>query len=322
MLVTSMLAPALYASNDVVQHAVATQADAVDALDAMQAGVTAQDAFGERPLPYRSWGAVQVAVYECLFAGNYDVEDAIYELHTEIDPATAGETVSGQTAIGLSFELAPEFVTSVPNSVDLWGDATGQSLSDVNANICVVYGTISTDLCSLNVACAVWQYDTQDGGRGRFLLVVDIISVSLLDDLRAWQVSQAEGDAYDDFGLPYQTCEQAFAHADRLYGIAMDAAKAAMDDCVIDAMLEFGGGLAGCTSLALGLTLFSAGAGGIAGLLTLLTCAAGLHAKQLNDLRKCNNAYQNAASTARATRQARRDAARSVFGEDCPDDPA
>ena len=318
-----MVCPVLYASSDDgYQHQVSSAGDVEDAVAAISAGVQPADAVGERPVPYRDWGAQQVEIYECLFDIVYDSGDAIYRLAQEISPATEGVMVFGDTITGLPFDFVPEHITLVPNTTDLWGPANAQSLIDISANLAVAYGTVETSQCSLDVACFVWQYDAEDGSRARFLEFVDIVDAELISDLDDWRSSRGL-PRQNDIPLPYVTCEQAFTAADRAYRNALDAAKNTMDDCVIDAFVDYSLGLAGCTSIAIGLTLFSAGAGGPAGLLSLLTCAALLHASQLNDLRKCNNAYNNAAAAARATRQTARQNARDLFGEgNCPSDPA
>ncbi len=107
LILNAFVFPAYQASaalaDDPVQPPALTGEQVADALDAVATGISTDNAFGIKPLPYREFGSFWKSAYEELFDVPYQVD--AYVLETELNSDTTDLLRNGETIEGHDFTI-------------------------------------------------------------------------------------------------------------------------------------------------------------------------------------------------------------------------
>ncbi|MAO24237.1 MAG: hypothetical protein CMJ25_26090 [Phycisphaerae bacterium] len=305
-----------------VQPMAQTAEQVIDALNAVEAGASVDQAFGIQPVPYRDTVKIQKTIYETLFGVAYDVDDAYYTLDNEVVLLDEANTVSGHMADGREYQVRFSMLgwyDYINDSAISNSDAN--DLAEANTSILCFAGTLSTDYGAISVLGAIFQIDTDAGVRDRGLVFFEIVSAQVIEDLD--YVNQLL--LQTEVPVVPQNCEDAFRIARNNYLADLEIAKNELEECMILAIGTFVGAMGGCAGLAIKAGVAAAATGGLIApvaavgvvwcSLAALGAASGLSGA-------CALSYQTKANNARVRLNTARANARILFGvENCPGDP-
>lgn len=311
---------------DPVQPAASTMQQVMDAIDAMEAGVTYSEAFGEQPIPYRDWGRDQKLIYETLFNLSYSIQNAVYVLDEDVSIWEEFAEVSGHTPLGDEFfiELSALVEYDFVNDSNL-PSGEAETLLAVNASIIGVIGTIRSVNASIAVRGIVLQATRADGGRNRLLLPVGIADPAIVADLQGLgDVVIPRGDE-DEPSEPEVDCQAAFDAANRKFLRDWEDAVADKKTCEKIAIAGWGAAMVGCAGVGVvaGVLASPTGPGAVfTGLITGTGCALGVTAALNAAGVICVIQFRAAMDQARRDRDRAFEDARIMFGAaNCPANP-
>ena len=324
LILAGMLFPVFHASaaiEEPVQPMVQTAEQVIDALNAVDAGVSVNEAFNIQPIPFRDFVKFNADIYNTLFDDGFEAEKAGYYLDNEINENDVFFDFVGETTFGNEFII--RFADL--NGVDLAGGSLDPddiiSLAEHDSSILSFTGTISTSISNINVAGLVWQGTRLDNDeRIRFIYILDTVDQSLIDDL---EMVYFQPELLNDDVGPAVDCAQAFLDAARTQVADLEDAIGDYNTCVKDMNNQLIADLAKCTGAGIGGTFLrrlvaplvtSIGMGGCG-----IAAVTAAHVR----LRSCFNAYENQRDAIRRAYNRAIERARDIFGaENCPGDPA
>ncbi len=320
LIVSATIFPVFQASARIAEpvQPMALNADqVVDALNAVDAGITVEQAFMEQPLPYREWVKSQTTIYEALFQAPYTLADSDYFLFSPISLDDERTTVQGHNVHGEIFDLELTVMVGIENIHEDIPDDIADFLTSVNADDYAFTGTISTPSASFHVSGSIFQADLPDGTRNSFLLIGTTVDSSVIDFLND---PARDAPSFLTEGPEPQNCEQAFAIADSEYSSAYEIALENYRSCLEIAERSLRNKLIVC-GVAVGVALYT-GLGSLVAAAGGGTCVLGALADYDSALLACFVTYRAAIAAARITRTAAKNAAVIVFGsENCPGGP-
>lgn len=309
-----------------VQPAASTTHQVLDAIDAMEAGITYSEAFGEQPIPYRDWGRDQKLIYETLFNLPYSIQNAVYVLDEEVSIWEEFAEVSGHTPSGDEFfiELSALIEYDYVNHSNL-PSGEADTLLAVNASIVGVIGTVRSVNASVAVRGIVLQATRADGGRNRLLLLVGIVDPAVVADLQGFgDVVFPRGDE-EEPSEPDVDCQAAFDKANRQFFRDWEDALANKKTCEKIAIAGWGAAMVGCAGVGVvaGVLASPTGPGAVfTGLITGTGCALGITAALNAAGVVCAIQFHAAMDQARRDRDRAFEDARIEFGaSNCPANP-
>ena len=321
VILAGMLFPVFHASaaiEEPVQPMAQTADQVVDALNAVDAGISVENSFTEKDIPYRDFAALQRKVYESLFARSYTPEDADYYLDSELTILDEQSQVSGTTALGDDFDLYSSMLVEYnwQNDDELSVDIK-QELSTIDLVWICFTGILSTNLASENVSGFVFQATRDNGFRVRWILILTEETQETIDNL-------AESNILDGFVAREQpadittaeNCEDAFAMANEDYNTAIQIANSELRGCKDHVNAIMAGGSAGCLGAGFVAAFFTAGT---AAYLVWQGCMWTIIGAAITQLLICKSDYNTRMRNARIYRDAARARAIRIFGEEnCP----
>lgn len=323
LIVSATIFPVFQASARIaepVQPMALNGEDVVDALNAVEAGVSVDEAFNIQPVPFRDFVKFHATMYNTLFDDAFDISNAGYYLDDEINEGDVFFDFIGSTIVGNEFIIRFASLTDV----DLTGGSLTPddiaSLAEHDSNILSFVGTMSTAEATINIAGLVWQGTRlDDNERVRFLFILDTVNQSFIDDLE-WVYSHPQF-VIGDPG-PAIDCAQAIVNAANQQVADWKDAIGDYNLCVKNMNNKLIGDLADCTAINIGGTFLIRWVAPLATLVTSGTCAIVATARAQLALNSCFDEYENTtAAIVRAYNRAVQ-AARDQFGDDCPDVPA
>jgi len=324
LIMSGMIFPVFHTAAAIVepvQPMAQTAEQVVDALNAVQAGATVDQAFGIQPVKIRDWGSEQVAIYETLFGAPYDYDDAIYVLDDETTILDEQSSVNGGLVTGIAFTIHYSLLTQYDYVNDAQLPDTEISLMlAADISILPFIGTIDAISGSANITGIVVQATRPDGGRNRMVIVLGKASQLTIDNLDNYyfnqiaSVPQPTGELSD--------CEEAFADANAAYSLCSALAINDFNTCMDNVGSVYKWAVVGCGVLGIFTYIFTSAAGPAAvgaalkvgGACVVAATAAAAGASEV-----CENIYNGDVNACTIARGAARDAARAEFGADCPD---
>lgn len=178
VILAGMIFPVFHASaaiEEPVQPMAQTAEQVVDALNAVEAGTSVDEAFMIQPVPYRNWVKTQKLIYESLFGSPYNIFDAEYFLDEEVSQESELTAVAGTSDDGEEFSLQLSLLAEVANTGEGIPADIAAHLADVGANDFGFTGTISTASASFHITGSIFQGTNADGTRNRLLLIVGLV---------------------------------------------------------------------------------------------------------------------------------------------------
>lgn len=212
LILNAFVFPANHASaalaDEPVQPMASTGEEVADALNAVTAGVSTDNAFGIKPLPYREFGSFWKSAYEELFDIPYQID--AYLLETELNSDTTDLLRNGETFEGHDFTA--EFALIVEADFDQ--PAITQTIRDLitaqSGNMLGVVASIITNHGQVYFFGSVNQWDDTNGIRIRELVPVFELTleeyteyVNLNPELMAIQGGYEPGP---EETTPYEDC--------------------------------------------------------------------------------------------------------------------
>lgn len=212
LILNALVFPVYHASaalaDDPVQPMASTGEEVANALDAVMAGVSTDNAFGIKPLPYREFGSFWKSAYEELFDVPYQID--AYMLQTELNSDTTDLLRNGETVEGHDFTA--EFALIVEADFDQ--PAITQTIRDLitarSGNMLGVVASIITNHGQIYFFGSVNQWDDSNGIRIREIVPVYELTleeytkyVNLNPELMAIQGGYEPGPTET---TPYEDC--------------------------------------------------------------------------------------------------------------------
>jgi len=320
LIVSGMVFPVFHASAAIaepVQPMAQTAEQVVDALNAVEAGISVDQAFGIQPVPFRDFIKFNATIYNTLFDDAFDVSKAGYYLDNEINEGDVFFDFIGSTIIGNEFVIRFAGLTNVNLVGGSLAPGDIASLAEHDSNILSFVGTMSTAKATINIAGLVWQGTRlDDNERVRFLYILDTVGQSFIDDheMVYFQPEFATGDVG-----PAIDCLQAFSDAANVQLAGLEDAIADYNTCVKNLNNQLIADLADCITLGVGGTFLSRFIAPLVTSVGLGTCGVGATIRANLALRGCYNAYANTRDGLGRDYDRAIEAARDRFGDDCPD---
>jgi hypothetical protein len=333
LIVSGMVFPVFHAAaaiEEPVQPMAQTAEQVVDALNAVEAGFTVEQAFAEQPLPFREWSKAQKIIYETLFGLDYDIEDAAYILDDEVSELDENSIVTGTIPAGNSFDLNLLATKSYDYTSDInLSDDDVNALASANVSILPFIGKISTTNGVFGVGGVIFQATRSDGGRNRIFIITNNVDSHVIDDLEEYyQIVFAVESPQSGQTAEELNCSALFLAANLARINALINARDALDDCMDDAVSELIGDLGDClgTGAVAGVVAILTGATGPIGAAVALVIGGGCMVGEMVDfagqMDSCGAAFAVALAAARAAHATAIAAARAEYGdENCPGDP-
>mgnify|MGYP000319827115 CR=1 FL=1 len=323
LILSAMTFPVFQASGrlaEPVQPMAQTAEQVVDALDAVEAGVSVDEAFNIQPIPFRDFVKFNKTISDTLFDDAFDVSKAGYYLDDEINEGDVFFDFIGSTIIDNEFIIRFASLTNV----DLAGGSLTPddiaSLAEHDSNILSFVGTMSTAISTINIAGLVWQGTRlDDNERVRFLFILDTVNQSFIDDLEwvYFQPQFIDGDAG-----PAIDCAQALVDAANEQLADLEDAIGTYNTCVKNMNNQLIAELAICTGGgAVGVTFLTRWIAPLVTLVAMGGCGIAATVRAQLALNTCFNAYENTRDAIARAYDRAVQAAHDAFGDDCPDIP-
>ncbi len=320
LIVSATIFPVFQASARVaepVQPMALNGEDVVDALNAVEAGVSVDEAFNIQPVPFRDFIKFHATIYNTLFDDAFDVSKSGYYLDDEINEGGVFFDFIGSTTIGNEFVVRFAGLTNVNLTGGSLAPGDIASLAEHDSNILSFVGTMSTANSTINIAGLVWQGTRLDGNeRVRFLHILDTVNQSFIDDLE--MVYFLPQYAIGDPGPPID-CAQALVDAANQQVADWEGAIGDYNLCVKNLNNKLIGDLADCTAVGIGGTFLTRWIAPLATLVTMGACGIAATARAQLTLNSCFDAYENTTDAIVRDYNRAVQAARDQFGDDCPD---